>query len=133
VTIRPGGINLERLIPMIANFPRTLGLLSALALLISAFVSGPSLAFAAPHPNPSPAASCTVSGSVANAVGLPTDQVINFLVTDSTGISGWVLGNTADGVWSVSLPTASGPTTYQFVSRTWGSNGSKYTVFASCS
>jgi len=77
--------------------------------------------------------SCVVSNGTVNATGLPTGEVINFLVTDSSGTSGWVLGYTDDGAWSVSVAPANGPTTYQFVSKTWGPNGSKYTVFASCS
>ena len=68
-----------------------------------------------------------------DAVGLPTDQVVNFLISDSAGTTGWVLGYTSDGTWSVAVPAASGPTTYQFVSRTSGPNGSKHTVFAACS
>jgi hypothetical protein len=76
-------------------------------------------------------ASCSVSGDVVSATGLPTDQVINFMVTDASGTSGWVLGM-SDGTWSVSVPAQNGPTTYEFVSRTWGPNGSKYDVFASC-
>lgn len=83
--------------------------------------------------NPATAAGCTVAGSVVNATGLPTDQVINFMVTDASGTSGWVLGHTTDGTWSVSVPAQNGATSYQFVSQTWGSNGTKYTAFASCS
>jgi hypothetical protein len=79
------------------------------------------------------AAGCTVSGSVVQATGLPAGQLINFMVSDSAGTTGWVLGFTGDGTWAVSVPTASGPTTYQFVSTTSGPNGSKYTTFASCS
>jgi len=80
---------------------------------------------------PSPA-SCTVSADIVSAVGLPTDEVINFLITDDAGTRGWVLGM-SDGTWTVPVPAATGPTTYRFVSRTWGPNGSKYDVFASCS
>jgi hypothetical protein len=76
---------------------------------------------------------CTVNGSTVSASALPTDQVINFMITDSSGTSGWVLGFTTDGSWSVTVPPANGSTTYQFVSRTWGPGGSKYTVFSSCS
>ena len=79
------------------------------------------------------AASCTVAGSAVNATGLPTDQVINFMVTDASGTHGWVLGHTTDGTWSVSVPARNGTTSYLFVSETWGPNGSKYNVFASCS
>ncbi|MDQ1457025.1 MAG: hypothetical protein QOH28_2645 [Actinomycetota bacterium] len=31
------------------------------------------------------------------------------------------------------MPAQNGPTTYQFVSRTWGPYGTRYTVFAACS
>ena len=55
------------------------------------------------------------------------------MVNDNAGTWGWVLGFTPDGAWSVSVPATNGPTTYQFVSRTWGPNGTHYTVFASCS
>lgn len=77
-------------------------------------------------------ASCSVSDGVVSAVGLPTDEVVNFLITDDSGIWGWVLGM-SDGTWSVDVPPANGSTSYAFVSRTWGPNGSKYNVFASCS
>jgi hypothetical protein len=85
------------------------------------------------HGNDVAAASCDASGGVVQASGLPTDQVINLMVTDSTGTSGWVLGFTTDGSWSVNVPAPNGATTYEFASRTWGPNGSKYRVFASCS
>jgi hypothetical protein len=102
----------------------------ALVAAAAAFAAVPPLAQA----NRTPAhASCTVSGSIVSAVGLPTDQVINFMVKDSSGTRGWVLGFTKDGAWVVTVPSPNGPTTYQFVSRTRGPNGSKYTVFASCS
>lgn len=79
------------------------------------------------------AGSCTVAGDVLEAAGLPTDDVVNFLVSDATGTRGWVLGFTDDGRWSMSVPAHDGVATYEFVSRTWGPNGSKYEVFASCS
>jgi hypothetical protein len=85
-----------------------------------------------PHTAVAPSGACSVSGGVVSAVGLPTDEVVNFLVTDDSGTSGWVLGFTADGTWNVSVPAASGATSYRFVSRTWGPHGSKYEVFASC-
>lgn len=75
---------------------------------------------------------CSVASGTVTATGLPTDQVVNFFVTDSSGTTGWVLGFTADGTWTVSVPPVNGATTYQFTSRTFGANGSKYTVFASC-
>jgi hypothetical protein len=77
--------------------------------------------------------SCSASANLVQASGLPTDQVINFLITDSSGTTGWVLGYTSDGTFATSVPTPNGPTTYAYVSRTWGNDGSKYTIFASCS
>jgi hypothetical protein len=92
-----------------------------------------SIPIAEARPRVAASASCAVAGPVVTASGLPTGEVINFMVTDSAGTRGWVLGFTADGTWAVSVPAANGPTTYQFVSRTWGPNGSHYNVFATCS
>lgn len=64
--------------------------------------------------------------------GLPTGEVINFLIHDATGTTGWVLGFSDDGNWTVSVPPANGPTTYEFVSRIQDKAGTRYTVFASC-
>ena len=77
--------------------------------------------------------SCLVTGGTVQASGLPTDQVVNFMVTDSSGTTGWVLGYTWDGTFSTAVPAANGPTSYEFVSRTSGPDGKNYTVFASCS
>ena len=77
-------------------------------------------------------AGCTVDGQVVTGTALPTDQVLNFFVTDSTGSKGWVLGWTDSGSWSEPVPARSGTTTYEFASKTWGPGGTKYTVFASC-
>ena len=79
------------------------------------------------------AAGCSVSGTVVQATGLPTGQLVNFMVSRRCGTTGWVLGYTSDGTWSVSVPARAGTTTYQFVSVTSGANGIKYTVYASCS
>jgi len=76
---------------------------------------------------------CQIDGDVVGAVGLPTDEVINFMVTDASGTSGWALGFTWEGDWSLTVPARSGPTTYEFVSRTFGPGGSKYSVFSRCS
>lgn len=78
-------------------------------------------------------AACSISNNVVYGAGLPTDQVINFMVTDASGTSGRVLGFTPDGTWTVNVAAPNGPTTYEFVSRTYGPNGSKYDVFQSCS
>ena len=78
-------------------------------------------------------ASCTVSGNVVEATGLPTDAVLNFMVSDSGGTYGWGLGYTWDGTWSVTVPDRTSPTTYEFASTTFGKDGSKYWVYASCS
>ena len=83
--------------------------------------------------NATAAASCVVSAGVVQGFGLPTDEVVNFMITDSSGTTGWVLGYTWDGTFTVRVPAASAPTTYEFVSRTSGPGGSRYTVFASCS
>jgi hypothetical protein len=80
-----------------------------------------------------PTGSCTVAGNVVTATGLPTDEVVNFMVTAASGSWSWVMGYTFDGTLSVTVPAPDGPTTYEFASRTWGPDGSKYTVFASCS
>ena len=81
----------------------------------------------------STAGSCNVEANVVSATGLPTDQVVNFMVTNSSGTSGWVLGTTWEGTWALSVPARDGWTLYEFVSKTWGKNGSKHRVFASCS
>lgn len=75
---------------------------------------------------------CVVDGNVVRSTSLPTDEIVNFLVTDESGTSGWVLGFTLEGWWNVNVPDRNGPTTYQFVSRTWGNGGSRYQVFDSC-
>ena len=81
------------------------------------------------------AASCTVSGNVVQATGLPSDVVLNFMMSDADGWYGWGLGYTWDGTgaWSVTVPDRKGPTTYEFASTTFGKAGSKYWVYASCS
>jgi len=80
-----------------------------------------------------PSGGCVVDGTVVVGTGLPTDQVLNFFVTDASGTHGWVLGFTDTGTWSVSVGPRTGPTTYEFASKTWGPDGSHYDVFASCS
>ena len=75
---------------------------------------------------------CVVEGNVVTAAGLPSDQVINFMVTDARGTWGWALGFAGDEAWGISVPDRSGSTTYEFASRTWGKGGSKYAVFSRC-
>lgn len=79
------------------------------------------------------AASCRVSDSTVAATNLPTDALVNFFVTNAAGKTGWVLGYTSDGTWSVDVPARAGSTKYEFASTTFGKNGSKYWVYASCS
>lgn len=82
----------------------------------------------------SPSGSCTVSGDVVSASGLPVGELLNLMVSDAAG--GWnqALGFTDDGTWSVSVSDRNGATTYEFASRTWGPSGSPhYDVYASCS
>ena len=101
-----------------------------LALLVMTTAATPALAAkGGSHANSSASASCSVAGGLVTANGLPTDEVINFLVTDSSGTWGWVLGYTSDGTWAVTAPAGAG---YQFVSRASGPGGSRYTVFAQC-
>lgn len=83
--------------------------------------------------NREPNGSCTVDGNVVRGTNLPNWELMNFMVTDSTGTTGWVLGYTDNGTWNESVPNRDGSTTYEFASKTWGPNGSKYEVFASCS
>jgi hypothetical protein len=109
---------------------------SILVLVVAFAFAGPGLAAKGGKPGGGPAAqtaSCSVSGSVVSATGLPTGEVINFMVTSAAGTTGWVLGISDNGTWSVPVPAPTGATTYQFVSKTWGPDGSKYDVFASCS
>ena len=83
----------------------------------------------------SPQGTCSYANGVVSATGLPTDQVINFFETNnSTGTqTGHVLGFTTDGVWTVSVTPPTASTTYDFTSRTWGKNGSRFNIFAECS
>ena len=78
-------------------------------------------------------ASCTVSGNVVNATGLPTDALVNLMVSDADSAWSRGLGFTPDGTWSVTVPARTSSTTYEFSSTTFGKNGSKYWVYASCS
>ena len=63
--------------------------------------------------------------------GLP-DELLNFMVEDASGSSGWVLGTTSSGEWAVNVPDRAGDTTYKFISRTRGKDGKRYTTFAAC-
>jgi hypothetical protein len=116
--------------PMNHRIARTvqLGALVAIFALVPA-----ALAAKGGHNAATPSAPCTMSGNVVYGSGLPTDQVINFMVTDASGTWGFVLGYTHDGTWSVNVPASNGSTTYEFVSRTYGPAGTKYNVFQSCS
>jgi hypothetical protein len=112
---------------------RKLVLAAVVALLVSLSVT--SAAPAAPSRDRLAAgtASCTVSGNVVDVTGLPTDYVVNFMVSDAGGTYGWVLGYSIEGALSVPVPTRTGPTTYEFASTTYSKDGSKYLVYASCS
>src|SRR4051812_31027903 len=99
----PGSIQMKRLFAAVA--------------ITTSLLAVPTMAAAAPKGTVhAGAAACSVAGTVVSATGLPTDQVINFMVTDNAGTHGWVLGFTHDGVWTVDVPAANGPTSYQFVS-----------------
>ncbi len=107
--------------------------LAGVSVALLAFAVPPALAGRGGSKGNDPApASCRVDGNMVEASGLPTGQVINFMITDASGSDGWVLGYTTDGTWNVMVTAATSPTTYQFISQTWGPNGSKYSVFATC-
>jgi len=116
--------------------PRLLGGALVISLFMLLLIAGAALAAKGNHGNgnhsSTSASSCVVDGNVVTATSLPTGEVLNFMVTDSRGTWGWVLGFTDTGTWAEPVPARSGPTTYEFASRTWGPNGSHYNVFASC-
>ena len=106
---------------------------AGLAASVAVLVTPAAIAAKGGHNAAASTAPCTFSGNVVYGTGLPTDQVINFMITDASGTWGFVLGYTHDGAWSVNVPAPNGQTKYEFVSRTYGPNGSKYTVFETCS
>jgi hypothetical protein len=77
--------------------------------------------------------SCSVNGNVVDGTNLPNWTLMNFMVTDSSGTTGWVVGYTDDGTRSINVPDRTGATTYEFAGVTYGKDGAKYDVFASCS
>ena len=77
--------------------------------------------------------SCSVDGNVVTGTGLPDWELMNFMVTNSSGTNVWVIGYTDDGTRAIDVPDRTGSTTYQFAGVTHGKDGSKYDVFASCS
>jgi hypothetical protein len=112
---------------------QTLPIIASAATLAFAVVSAASAtnSYAAPR---APQGTCSYANGVVSAAGLPTGQVLNFLVKDNTTGSqtGWVLGISDNGTWQVDVTPATSSTTYEFVSKTWGPNGSKYTVYDEC-
>ncbi|MBT8203594.1 MAG: hypothetical protein HKN74_12880 [Acidimicrobiia bacterium] len=105
----------------------------AMAVPVSAGGNGKGLARKEAREAAAAPATCTVDGNTVYGENLPPD-LTNFMVMhDGAMIHGWVLGHSYAGTWTVSVPDRTGPATYQFTSATWGKNGSKYTVFASCS
>jgi hypothetical protein len=105
-----------------------------ITLLTFGLIAGTTLAARGNGGNPNRAvATCQIAGNVVSTTGLPTDEVINFMITQGGETSGWVLGITWEGDWTLTVPDRSGPTTYEFASRTYGPHGTKYNVFSSCS
>jgi hypothetical protein len=96
----------------------------------------PTQAFAGGHGNGNSnreaSATCRVEGNMVISESLPVDALLNFMVTDADGKTGWVLGRTSSGYWAVGVPDRTSHTTYEFVGRTYGKNGAKYRVYASC-
>ena len=107
---------------------------SLITVLAFGLIAGSALAAKGGHGNHNTvaAAACTVDGNVVSATGLPTGEVLNFMVSDASRTWGWVLGFTDTGSWAETVPARAGATTYEFASRTWGPNGSRYNVFARC-
>lgn len=115
--------------------PRILGAAAEAALitlLTFGLVGGPAVAGQGKGAGHRASSACLVEGGVVTAEGLPTDEVINFMLTDEAGAQGWVLGMAWEGTWQVHVPERKSSTTYEFVSRTYGNAGSKYRVFAAC-
>lgn len=79
-----------------------------------------------------PAGTCWADGDHVYASGLPTYEVLNFLVTDSSGTDGWVLGENWDGTDMVKVPARTETTTYEFISVQKGKDGKNYDVYARC-
>jgi hypothetical protein len=80
-----------------------------------------------------PSGSCSVEGNVVTGTNLPNWTLMNFMVTDASGTTGWVIGYTDDGTRAVDVPDRTSPTTYEFAGVTYGKDGARYDVFASCS
>ena len=101
---------------------------------IVALILVPTQALAGGHGNGNREASatCRVEGNTVISESLPVDVLINFMVTDTDGKTGWVLGKTSSGYWAVGVPDRTSDTTYEFVGKTYGRNGAKYRVYASC-
>ena len=112
-----------------------IGRIARVALLVALILSvGAASASAAPKKGPKAATiagTCWVDGDVVHGSGLPSDEVINFLIIGPDGSQdGWVLGHSS--WWNVSVPERTGETLYQFISAQKGKDGRKYTVFAEC-
>jgi hypothetical protein len=83
-------------------------------------------------PAKEPVGSCVVDGTLVHGSNLPVWELMNFMVTDASGTTGWVIGYTDTGERSINVPAANGPTRYEFAGRTYGTGGTKYEVYASC-
>jgi hypothetical protein len=105
--------------------------LATAAVIVTVAGIAPTAALAA-KPAATNGATCSYSNGYVHGSGLPTDQVVNFTKSDASGSSAWAVGYTSDGTADVYVGTPNGAATYQYISKTWGANGSKYTVFASC-
>ena len=75
---------------------------------------------------------CAVDGTTVHGWSLPDWELMNFMVTDTSGTTGWVIGFTDNGERWISVPARSGPTRYEFTGRTYGKDGKKCDVYASC-
>lgn len=82
--------------------------------------------------NKAPTGSCQVDGNVVHGWDLPNWELMNFMVTDESGTSGWVIGYTDSGERWIDVPAPNGATRYEFTGRTYSADGTKYEVFATC-
>lgn len=118
------------------NRPRILTLTAIVAVLFLSIAT----AAAAPKENrgngnrgADPVGTCVVDGTMVYATGLPTNELLNFWITEVDGSThGWVLGQTYVGSWSVEVPERDALTKYEFISKQWGKDGKRYDVYAAC-
>ncbi len=119
-------MRIKHLVPLVALA------IVAMAVPVAAAGNGKGLARKQAREAAAVTATCTVDGNTVYGQDLPPDLTNFMVMEDGVMTYGWVLGHSYSGEWTVTVPDRTGPVTYQFTSATWGKNGSKYNVFASC-